>query len=341
MTILYTCGNTNLKTVRLVAIAVKSLTGQDKSKLISKVVIFSSSETSEEPYYTEQAKIYEEVLGKHIRIEKVPLSGCGLGKVEDLTAVFNDDSSKYVDLTNGQKAATAQLYLTASLLQINNIYYISLLCDPEAIPTNSEPIWGKHYEYIRLPPFTNISSLSRLSYFDLIFYLEEIEKIFVDVPKNSFLYKISRDLRKSILTFFQGDSFRSAVSDATTSSEVLINELIVYLKDDQNKPAKELANKFKINFKQKDPLGAISYFFRIYSEKSSKETNYFDENLEALVTVPGMLTPLRIFRNLSAHAGISSHEFEANEVRICINLALECFRCAKASPQFWKRIQQR
>ncbi|MDC0835592.1 hypothetical protein POG22_21750 [Geitlerinema sp. CS-897] len=336
MAVLYTCGNINLNTVKLVATAVKTLLDRDKNQPILKVVVFSSPEINK--IFIEQEEIYRNFLGRDIRIEKVSLDSEGLAKAEDFTEVFKNDSLKYVDLTNGQKAVTAQLYLAASLLRIENIYYISLLCSPKEIP--DRPNWGQHYEYTKLPPFTGISSISRLSYFDLVFYLEEIDNIFAEIKQISFLHKISNDLRKGVLSFFQGDNFRSAVSDATTSSEVFINELLEFLRI--YPPAKVFANDFGIDLlKQKDSLGAISFFFRKYSEMSGKKRSYIDKNLDSLLTIPGLLTPLRSFRNLSAHAGMSSHQFKSNEVRISINLALECFRCAKASEEFWKRLLAR
>ncbi|MCB8752133.1 SH2 domain-containing protein [Planktothrix agardhii] len=338
MSILYTCGNTNLNTVKLVAIAIKTLTERNTSNPISKIVLFSSPETLKDNLFGEQVNLYESLLGNQIRIEKVPLSNDGIGRAEDFTAVFKEDSLKYVDLTNGQKSITAQLYLTASLLRLENIYYISLLYPPKEIP--NEPILGKHYEYVQLPPFTGIADISRLNYFDLIFYLEEIEKIFSGVPQGSFLMRISNDLRKSIFSFFQGDNFRSAVVDATTSSEVFINALLDFLIS--YPPAQRFSHDFGVNLEgQRDPLGAITFFFKKYSEMSNKKRAYIDQDLESIVTVPGLLTPLRIFRNMSAHAGISSHRFEANEVRVCINLALESFRCARGSQKFWSKLLER
>jgi len=338
MAILYTCSNTNLNTVKLVAIAVKSLSEHNESPPVSKVVIFSLSEETKDDIFAEQAKIYEKVFGKSTRTEKVPLAMNGLGDTDGFTEVFKADGLKYVDLTNGQKSITSQLYLTASLLRVENIYYVSLLCPPKELP--DMPIWGQHYEYVKLPPFTGISSISKLSYFDLVFYLEEIEEIFANTKNNLFLHKISDDLKKSVLSFFQGDNFRSAISDSTTSSEVFINELLIFL---QVYPvAQEFSSSFGIDLRrQKDPLGAITFFFKIYSEKSCNNRNYVDENLEVLSTIPGLLTSLRMFRNIAAHSGISSHKFKADEVRICINLALECFRCAKTSKEFWKRLLAR
>ncbi len=311
MSVLYTCGNTNLKTVELVAIAIKTLTEQNQSNPISKVVLFSSPETLIDNLFTEQVKLYEAFLGNQIRIEKVPLSNDGIGRAEHFTAVFKEDSIKYVDLTNGQKSVTAQLYLTASLLRLENIYYISLLCPSKEIP--DKPVSGEHYKYVQLPPFTGIADLSRLSYFDLIFYLEEIEKIFAGVPEDSFLKKISNDLRNSIFSFFQGNNFRSAVADATTSSEAFIKALFDFLRN--YLPAKKFSSEFYIDLeRQKDSLGAISFFFKEYSKISSKEQKYVDTNLEPILTVPGLLTPFRTYRNISAHSGSSPHNFEANEV---------------------------
>ncbi|WP_338429614.1 hypothetical protein [Synechococcus elongatus] len=302
---------------------------------VSKLVLFTSKQVLENQHFTNQIDIYEEVLGSQLRTEKVPLDSNGLGKVDDFANVFRENSLKYIDLTNGQKSITAQLYLAASLLRIKNIYSLSLLVSPKEIPKN--PVWNEHYKYVHLPPFTGISDLSKLSYFDLIFYLEEIEEIFSDAPANSFIRKISNDLRKSISSFFQGDNSRSAVVDATTGSEGMINTLLDFLL--HYPPARKICHDLYIDLsKQKDPLGAVTFFFRKYSEASSKNRKYLDKDLEPILTVPSLLTPLRMFRNISAHAGISPHQFEANEVRVCINLALEIFRCAKMSKSFWSKL---
>lgn len=338
MAILYTCSNTNLNTVKLVATAVRLLCERNKSTSILKVVIFSSSKEVEDDNLSEQVKVYKEVFEDSIRTEEVPLGSNGLGNVENFTEVFKTDACRYVDLTNGQKSLTSQLYLIASLLCIENIYYISLKCQPKELPAS--PIWGEHYEYEQLPPFTGISSISKLSYFDLVFYFQEIKDIFSDSENSDFLKKIDSDLQKSVLSFFQADNLRSAVTDATTSSEVLINELLIFLK--QYQPAQDFSGKFKIDLhRQQDPLGAVTFFFKTYSREAGSNQEYIDENLEALLTVPGLLTPLRFFRNIAAHSGNSTHEFKSDEVRICINLALECFRCVKASKQFWERLSYR
>ena len=143
MAILYTCSNTNLNTVKLVAIAVKSLSEHNESPPVSKVVIFSLSEETKDDIFAEQAKIYEKVFGKSTRTEKVPLAMNGLGDTDGFTEVFKADGLKYVDLTNGQKSITSQLYLPASLLRVENIYYVSFIFPPKELPDYT--IWGKKY----------------------------------------------------------------------------------------------------------------------------------------------------------------------------------------------------
>ena len=334
MTILYTCTNTNLKTVKLVANASNLIFSKSEDTKISKVVLFSSPENSNYILF-QNWEIYQKILGEEIRIERVPLDEKGLCKTANFVEVFNNSYNKCLDLTNGQKATTSQLYHVASLLKIDSIYYTSLLLSPKELPDN--PVMGKHYEYLKLPPLTNVSDLTSLTYFDLIFYMEEIENIFWEVPENSFLSEVSNDLRKSVSSFFKGDSYRSAISDATTSTERLINDLIEFLQN--YLPAQQFSQEFGIKFKQKDPLGIISYFFRTYSQNVvTKQDKYFDENLASISTLHGLLSSLRMFRNISAHSAMSHHKFRAHEVRICINIALESFRCVKASQEFWKKL---
>ncbi len=55
-----------------------------------------------------------------------------------------------------------------------------------------------------------------------------------------------------------------------------------------------------------------------------------------LVAVPGLLSALRSFRNLSAHSGRIPRDFQANEARVSINMAIECLRCLQNSSPVWE-----
>lgn len=256
MTVLYTCGNTNLKTVHLVASAVKMLLAETGRQVVSHVVLFLSPETSKPELFGAQSAIYEDVFGA-LSLSKYPLGGDGLARVDDIPRAFATSAPKLVDITNGQKSTTAQLYLAASLLKLDDIYYALLRVDAAKLP--DQPIKGQHYEYKHLPPFTGIADLSRLTYLDLVFYLEELDLVFDGVTSDSALSEFKGHLRQAIVSFFDKGDLRSIVSDATTSTEVVIRELLAFLLD--YPPAVEFSRAFNLQpGAQQDPLGASSYF---------------------------------------------------------------------------------
>jgi hypothetical protein len=339
MTTLYTSANTNLRTAGLVAHAVSEQLSADGSPRVKKLVLFSSPQTSIPDFKAKEEEVYHGEFGPDVRIERVPLSPDGLAKADDVAGVFAGSGPKYVDLTNGQKVTTAQLYLAASLLQIDNIYSASLLVDP--VNLSNPPVLGAEYLYVPVPRFANLHDLSRLSYFDLIFYMDQIQAIFSDPAGGAFLSDMRKDLVSAVADYCQENNLRNAASSSTTSVEVFIKELLAFLKSYQFAVGFAASRRMALD-NQKDPLGAISYFFRLYSEHGSQASPPVrDPELEALLTLPGLLSPLRMFRNLSAHSGASCHVFRPHEIRICINLALEAFRCAKASTEFWRRLVAR
>jgi hypothetical protein len=325
MTILYTSGNKNLSTVRLVAKAVKEQLQNEKCHPVRRIVLFNSPGVD-----STQTQIYREIFGS-VPIDDILLQIEGLGDSQIFTEAFQLEGLKHIDLTNGQKTTAAQLYLAASLLGIDRIFYLSLKKASNQLPEN--PVLGHDYTYINIPRFSPISSLAKLSYFDLIYYLEEIESIFAGVDQGSFLLRTKRDICKAVTTFFQEDSFRSAISDATTFVENTILQLLSFLREYPK--AKSFSSSRGIDFRQKDPLGAITYFFRQYSEHGGG-----DLNLDMLVAVPGLLSALRSFRNLSAHSGRIPRDFQANEARVTINMAIECLRCLQNSSAVWELFRR-
>jgi hypothetical protein len=223
MTILYTSGNKNLSTVRLVAKAVKEQLQNEKCQPVRRIVLFNSPGVD-----STQTQIYRETFGS-VPIDDILLQSEGLGDSQVFTEAFRLEGLKHIDLTNGQKTTAAQLYLAASLLGVDRIFYLSLKKAGNQLPEN--PVLGHDYTYVNIPRFSPISSLAKLSYFDLIYYLEEIESIFAGVAQGSFLLRTKRDICKAVTTFFQEDSFRSAISDATTFVENTILQLLSFLRE--------------------------------------------------------------------------------------------------------------
>src|SRR5690606_30285659 len=90
---------------------------------------------------------------------------------------------------------------------------------------------------------------------------------------------------------------------------------------------------FKYN--NKDPLGTLTYFFRYLAINGSSYTS-----LLSLVTLPGLISASRNYRNLAAHNMKNGYKFNLNESRVAINLVIEVFRVCKSNPEFWAYLNK-
>lgn len=331
MRIFYTIGNTNLNTVKLVAKAVSEKCLEEGGKGFNKIVLFNTKESHEDGMLQKQMDIYREYM-KSARFEEIMVNEDGMIEGRAFSAVFDEPGEKFVDLTNGPKTTTALLYLAASLISIENIYFLSLKVHHQELP--KDPILGQHYDYIKLSRFGDLSGLAKISYFDLIYYIDEVNAIFSQINE-SFLLRTKESLLKAISTFFTGDSYRSAVSDATTFVEVTINYFLDFL--NRYKLSAEYARENNIILnKQRDPLGAVSYFYRLYSEYDGT-----DNNIMSLITLPGLLSALRNYRNIAAHSGNIAHRFNEEEARIVLNMSIEALRRMSSNELFWNSLKEK
>jgi hypothetical protein len=113
MTILYTSRNLNLATVRLVAKAVKEQISINQYPLLKRVVLFNSPGVT-----SEQINVYRSIFGS-VPVDDIPIQSEGIVDSQVFTDAFKLQGEKFIDLTNGQKTTSAQLYLAASLLGID------------------------------------------------------------------------------------------------------------------------------------------------------------------------------------------------------------------------------
>ena len=185
--------------------------------------------------------------------------------------------------------------------------------------------------------FIGIESLSKISYFDLIYYNEKVDDIFDERCEIQGLYnKARKGLLKGISDFFGNQiDGRSAINNITIGNEGLINETFSYLKNDKVTSAFAQINNIDFYNKKFDRVGCIQRFFQKYIQVADNQ----DENIVVLRTLPSLMSTLRAYRNLTAHSSMNTHEFTADEVRIAMNMMLEAFRCAKQNPDLWKRIK--
>lgn len=319
--ILYTIGNTNIKTVNSVA---KAISEKFDKQNFDEIIIFNTKQSFE--IVKEQRAIYKKYLGK-LLFTNVDVDEYGNIDQEELNKVFSKSGFKVVDLTNGQKTTASLIYMAASLCNIENIYY--LLSKSINLTDKNE------YDYIKMGKFEGISNLAKISYFDLIYYNEEIYKIFGDIhkEKKKFFVKIYKSLKTGISEFFKNYNYQSSIFNVVTANESLISYLYEFTIN--NSICKDFIEKNKIVIKKKDPLVGLQIFYKKYSKEGE------DKKILELCRIPFLLGCIKEYRNLSAHGTKTKHNFTNEESRVVINLVLESLRCAKQNEDFWRFLERK
>ncbi|NBJ93140.1 hypothetical protein [Parablautia muri] len=325
MAILYTIGNINLHTVELVAKAVREAEPQI---MIHKVVIFDSPES--EKLQNEQVEIYRKYFGNFIR-EGVRINPDGSIDTLLLFHVFANDEEKIVDLSNGQKATSSLLFMAANLCQIDRIYYLILKSAPKEVMLS-----GRDYDYIKMRQVDCVSKLAKISYFDLIYYNDEMRELFSESERrtNGPLKVIYDGLSSGIKEFFSGTDYRSVVANVTIGNEKIIHSLVAFLQDDKECRQYCADNKICITA-NRDPVGILTYFSRSYVKNGKKK-----ETL-ALAAVPNLLASLREYRNISAHYSENGILLTEDQGRIVINLCIEVIKNIHENTKFWEFMKKR
>lgn len=325
MAVLYTIGNINLHTIELVARAVRE---SEPQIVIHKVVIFDSPES--ELLQNQQIEIYRKYFGNFIR-EGIQINRDGSIEPTMLFHVFANNEEKIVDLSNGQKSTSSLLYMAANLCQIDRIYYLMLKTAPKEVM-----ISGRDYDYIKMRKLDCVGKLAKISYFDMIYYNDELQKLFSDSERrtNGPLKVIYEGLSNGIKEFFSGTDFRSVVANVTIGNEKIINSFIAFLQYDKDCRKYCQENNITITA-NKDPVGILTFFSRKYVKNGKKK------ELLALTTVPNLVASLREYRNISAHYSENDIELTEDHGRIVINLCIEVIKCVHANSDFWEFMKKR
>lgn len=317
MTALYVIGNTNLDTVESVA---KSIVNIEKD--FSKIFILNSSSAHE--VLEQQIAIYTRYLGD-IRHEELLLQSDGSIDQNKLIFIFKEHDRKFIDLTNGLKITASILYMAANLCGIDNVYYLMKKADNAS-------------EYIKMQKFDEAQSFAKLSFFDLIYYNDEIDGIFREVdihdPNNSFLGKIYNELKNSVTEFFINNNYKNTIISATSGNEVIVKKLLKYIQD--NRLSSSFAKKNKIDLWKigYDPIGILTYFYKFYMQNSNSDI------ILELHCVPWFLSTLRAFRNSAAHYAKHSHVFSYGEARVVINTSIEMYKTIRRNENFWRLLNE-
>lgn len=330
MKIFCTIGNLNFNTIDLVAKSVRSKFGENA---FDKLVILNSKES--EKVQNEQVDIYRKYIKTGFSVLGINVFDDGKIRIKDLIDIFSMDGDKIIDLSNGQKVTSALLYMAASLCNIKDIYYLILHKAPRELPP--KPVESVDYEYCQMGKFEGAESFAKISYFDLVYYQDEVNAIFdEELPADSLYEKAKRGLRKGISDFFGNYADgRSAINNVTISNEGMMGVFLSFLKNEPT--ARDFAerNGVALYDEKKYVIGRIQFFYKKYT-RSDEELK---QSIVVLRTIPSLMSTIREYRNLTAHSSRNTHEFTSDEVRIAINIMLEIFKCAKKNDLLWSMIK--
>jgi hypothetical protein len=144
-----------------------------------------------------------------------------------------------VDLTSGTKACSAVLYACASFSQLPHLYYVNVHRSPDRtfpqLWTSSLAENAGRYELIQLPPLKDVQALAAQSYFDLIFYVDRLDKIDGAAPPRlrQTILQATQQLRTALPLFFRNPpdylSAMRAIGTAGESIQLLLPDVVAMI----------------------------------------------------------------------------------------------------------------
>lgn len=97
----------------------------------------------------------------------------------ELASSHRDDL--VIDLTNGPKSVSSLLYAAGSLLQVGNLFFLTV--SPAARGKQPEAMVQEDYWVESVDPLQNIRELGRYGFFDLVYYRETVHRISSGLPR--------------------------------------------------------------------------------------------------------------------------------------------------------------
>jgi hypothetical protein len=216
-----------------------------------------------------------------------------------------------VDITSGNKTASAILYATASFCRLNHIYYVSVSKRQQGFANlweETEP--EKLFTVINLAPLRDVQHLAALSHFDLIFYLDTFDRLDSEASDavSAELREVTHHLRSSLRLFFELRDNLASMQALGTATEHLIG--LIY----------QMVNAVDAGAKI-DKLTALkSWSDQLRKDLSAKSGPDYSRQYPITHALDHSAELLRNWRNASKHTNPPT--FSGQEVRTAVNLVI-------------------
>lgn len=251
---------------------------------------------------------------RHIEIDKLQ------SKVPEILAerirLNGGREQVVVDMTNGLKKMSSVLYATASLLQIENLIFLSV--EPDAYDKEPEEIEEGEYDLSQVRLLENHEQVNKVGFFEVFYYRDQmkklVEKIDIQALNSTRLHSQMReDLLLAVERYFEG-SYRETTQTIGVVAEDLVFELFDAISDraqdditartparsNPRKAATLLRSEFcepLLGALADDPDGTASE----QDEREGKELKDYQQELRSLATADSIFHQLQSLRNFASH----------------------------------------
>lgn len=217
-----------------------------------------------------------------------------------------------VDITSGNKTASAILYASASFCRLEHIYYVNVQRNPSGFPNLwEEPEPQKHFTVINLAPLQEVQHLAALSHFDLIYYfdtLDRLDSVASNLVRNE-VKEVTHHIRSSLRLFFELRDNLASMQAIGTATEhaigivwALVNSIDEKASITSNTNLKEWNDSLRKKLKQRSGPDF---------SRQSPMTHSLDFAVEILIN----------WRNAAKHR--YPPNFSAQDVRTAMNLIID------------------
>ena len=204
-----------------------------------------------------------------------------------------------VDLTNGDKLISSALYASASLSQIENLFFLTV--NRDKFDTVPEELLDTDYTIDIISPLKSLESIGKYAYFDIVYYRQRVTDILAIFGlvkfKDSFLSNSFEIQIESCISSYFLEKYPETIANVGQIIEAISLELCERLKQ---------ISKGVITEKlPKDFDGAVTWLRCHFCDPLRGKKNHnlvgYEEELKHLQSIDKLADLVKAHRNISSH----------------------------------------
>ncbi|MDB9526780.1 hypothetical protein PN498_12340 [Oscillatoria sp. CS-180] len=259
---------------------------------------------------------------KGIAIESIVLDKSGFHKevpriLSEQLKIY-DRSQIVIDLTNGDKFISSTLYASASLSQIENLFF--LIVNRNKFESMPEHLSESDYKIEVISPLVNLEKIGKYTFFEIFYYKDKVADLVARLKNIEFESSFLRNQLALQLESCIDSYFLEQYSDSISKIAQIIEEVSLELPNRiKRKAAGDIQVKSPKNFEESINWLKVNFCDPLRGKKNKGLLPY-QEQLKELQALDKLIDLIRVHRNLSSHAYDCLRG--ENEARLVINSSL-------------------